>query len=127
MTKGLSLTDQLAHPWSQDFALEPAEIGTIRPRSPYFHDLAWLEENKSGLSLGLHREALNHPTTELELSRLRSAFLMANLGETEALATWLDGPGKEPLKVGDRQVSLSLDKDAAVYSVSKSRGRFWPF
>lgn len=127
MTKGLSLGDQLAHPWLQDFALEPAENGRVRPGSPYFHDLAWLEESKTGLSLSLSQEALDHPTTAFELRRLRSTFLAANLGETEALAAWLADAGKEPLKVGERQVALSSDKSVAVYSVSKSRGRFWPF
>lgn len=124
---GLSLKEQLEHPWGAPFVLAVQPGGEARPRSPQFQALASLEEVKGNVVLRLSRQGLEHPTTEPELARLRAEFLKANLGDGPELAAWIAGAGKEPLKVGDRRLELVADKDALCYILGKGRAKFWPF
>ena len=127
-TCGLTLAEQLDHPWTAPFGLV-REGDELRPLSPHFATLARLaEQGKTSLVLRLGKEALEHPTTGAELSRLRWAFLTANLGPSEPqLSQWLAGDAKEPLKLADRRAEQSIQGKTVTYSISKTRGKFWPF
>jgi hypothetical protein len=124
---GLTLAEQLAHPWVESFGLVREPSGELRPRGPHFHSLVRLEEVKGGPAVCFIAEALEHPTTSPELSRLRWEFLTATLGPEAQLAEWLAGTGKEPLKVGERRLELARQAETASYTVSKARAKFWPF
>ncbi len=126
---GLTLQEQVADGWTALFGLVREPSGRLRPRSQHFHELAWLEEGKGSLSLHMVREGLDHPTTGPELSLLRWRFLLANLGEAkeDLLSQWLSGPAKDPFKSKQLCLDLSLTEDTVVYTLTRARGKFWPF
>lgn len=125
---GLTLSEQLRHPWAALFALSGSG-SQARPTSPFFTDLAGLEERKASVALRLSRAGLAHGAVAPELERLRWSFLLANLGTAAepSLGEWLSGTAKEPLKVGERKVERAEDSGFEVYLVGKTRSKFWPF